>query len=143
MSLRGSVARILIIDDEEMVRCSLELILQTKGWQTELADGGVQGLAQARRSPPDLILCDLNMRQMNGLEVLSELRRDPLLKSVPVFIITGNEGQVIEEKALEQGAQAVILKPFDNAELFRLVEIHLNRRETSGNPELPDSRAGD
>jgi len=119
------MARILIIDDDEMVRVSLDMILRTFGWDTEFADGGLDGLAKARRSAPGLILCDLNMRGMSGLELLAEIRQDAALKSVPVLMMTGSEAGEVEQKALQQGAQAVLLKPFDGDQLNQLVRTHL------------------
>jgi two-component system response regulator PrrA len=125
------MGHILIIDDEEMVRCSLDMILRTQGWRTELADGGVDGLAKARRSPPDLIMCDLNMHRTSGLQVLAELRQDVVLKSVPVLMMTGSEGEEAEQKALALGACAVVLKPFNHDELVRMVETVLRGGENA------------
>ena len=128
------MARVLIIDDDEMVRVSLEMILGMNGWQTELAAGGFDGLAKARRSPPDLILCDLNMRGMNGLETLAEIRKDAVLKSVPVVMMTGSESDESEGEALRQGAQAVLVKPFNVDQLVQLAETHTSRRRKSDDP---------
>jgi CheY-like chemotaxis protein len=124
--------RILVIDDEDSVRRSVALVLRTKGWDTELAGGGVQGLGMARRSPPDLILCDMNMPVMAGLQTLAEIRRDPLLKNIPVVMTTGGAGGEDEHEALRAGAQAVLLKPFRNEDLFALVGRCLPVSEEQG-----------
>jgi DNA-binding response OmpR family regulator len=135
------MARILIIDDDEMVRVSLDMILRTCGWQTELADGGEDGLGKARRSPPGLVLCDLNMRGMSGLELLVKMRQDAALKSVPVLMMTGSEAVEIEHNILQQGAQAVLLKPFDSDQLSQLVRAHLHHCNESGHPNHPSPSA--
>ena len=129
------MARVLIIDDDEMVRQSLDMILSLKGWQTELADGGIDGIAKARRNPPDLILCDLNMHGMTGLETLAEIRKDAVLKSVPLVMMTGSEREEAEREALRQGAQAVLVKPFNVDQLVQLAETHTSRRRRQGDPE--------
>jgi len=125
------MTRILIIDDDEMVCKSLEMLVRAHGWQAELADGGTDGLAKARQHVPDLIVCDLNMRGMSGLETLAEFRGDPLLRSVPVFVMTGSEGEEAERKLLELGAQAVLLKPFNSNQFVQLVQSHLHLPENS------------
>jgi CheY-like chemotaxis protein len=123
------MAWILIIDDDEMVRVSLEMMLQTAGWQTQGADGGADGLAKARQRRPDLIFCDLNMHGMNGLQILAVLREDPALQTVPVLMMTGSEGEEAERQALQLGARAIVLKPFHHRELVRLVEGFLTQAE--------------
>jgi two-component system, OmpR family, KDP operon response regulator KdpE len=113
--------RILIIDDEPTVRNAVAMVLRSRKWETDLADGGAAGLELARRNPPDLILCDLNMPSMTGLETLASIRRDPQLSSLPVVMLTGRAGDENEHQALRQGAQAVLLKPFGNEELLALM----------------------
>lgn len=121
------MARVLVVDDEEMVRLSVALILRSKGWEAEQASDGVEALAQARQHPPDLIVCDLNMPVMDGFQTLAEVRQDPRLKSIPFLVITGQTGNNNEQRALDQGAQAVLLKPFSVDSLVQLVEVHLGK----------------
>ncbi len=119
------MARILIIDDEEMVRRSVAMVLRMKGFDTQMAEGGREGLEEARRCRPDLIVCDMNMPFMDGLETLAQVRMDPQLQSVPVVMITGREGR--EDEALRLGgAQALLLKPFNNEDLIHHVTTFLN-----------------
>jgi CheY-like chemotaxis protein len=134
--------RILIIDDEELVRRSLAMILRTQGWATELAEGGSDGLAKARQHPPDLILCDVTMPFMNGMVTLAEIRRDPLLRCIPVLMVTGRMGDETERQAREAGAQALLLKPFSNEELLQLVRAHLKAVPHDNPPGPPSVPAG-
>jgi CheY-like chemotaxis protein len=119
------VPSILIIDDEAMVRMAVALILENQGWRTRQASDGQDGLDQARREPPDLIVCDLNMPVLDGFETLAELRRDPALQSIPCVVITGQPGRDNERRALDAGAKAVLLKPFRNDTLVQTIERHL------------------
>lgn len=109
------------------MRLSVALILRSKGWEAEQASDGVEALAQARQHPPDLIVCDLNMPVMDGFQTLAEVRQDPRLKSIPFLVITGQTGNNNEQRALDQGAQAVLLKPFSVDSLVQLVEVHLGK----------------
>jgi two-component system, sensor histidine kinase and response regulator len=130
--------RILIIDDEEMVRRSLAMMLQTRGWLTELAAGGRDGLKKARETSPDLIVCDLHMPFMSGLMTLAEARRDPVLQSIPVLMMTGRTGDETGQEALAAGGRAVLLKPFGMEELLDLVAAHLKPPPE----EIPPGRRG-
>jgi two-component system, sensor histidine kinase and response regulator len=119
------VPRILVIDDEEMVRAAIALIIRSRGWTVEEAKDGQEGLTKARIQSPDAIVCDLNMPVMDGFEVLEAIRQDPVLKATPFIVITGQTAHRYEARALEQGADAVLLKPFSNSELISLVQAHL------------------
>ena len=123
---------ILVIDDEPMVRIAVALILESRGWVIRQAGDGQEGLIQARQNPPDLVVCDLNMPVMDGFETLAEMRRDPVLRGVPCIVITGQPGRDNERRALEAGAQAVLLKPFQNDALIGLIEQYLGG---NGGPE--------
>jgi CheY-like chemotaxis protein len=120
-----AVPHILVIDDEEMVRAAIALIIRTRGWTVEEAKDGLEGLTKARRKVPDAIVCDLNMPVMDGFEVLQEIRQDPDLKGTPFIVITGQTAHRSEQRAIEQGADAVLLKPFSNAALVAVVQKHL------------------
>jgi len=119
------VPRILVIDDEEMVRAAIALIIRTRGWTVEEAKDGLDGLTKARNHSPDAIVCDLNMPVMDGFQVLEAIRQDPVLKATPFIVITGQTAHRNEARALEQGADAVLLKPFSNSALISLVQAHL------------------
>lgn len=120
-----TMSRILIIDDDEMVRESIAMLLQLRGWETDTAGEGQAGLEAARRQRPDLILCDVNMPVMDGLEMLAEVRCDPQLQSVPVLMITGRCGEEGAHPALRRGAQGVLVKPFGSTELLAAIHLHL------------------
>jgi two-component system, sensor histidine kinase and response regulator len=120
-----SVPRILVIDDEEMVRAAIALIIRSRGWTVEEAKDGLEGLTKARNNPPDAIVCDLNMPVMDGFQVIEAIRQDPALKTTPFIVITGQTAHRNEARALAQGADAVLLKPFSNSALIGVVQAHL------------------
>jgi|SRR3989344_3715411 len=102
--------KILIIEDEELLADLLQKKLTAAGYKTFLATDGERGLIAMRELAPDLILLDIVMPKINGLEVLAEIREDKNLKKIPVIIIS-NSGQPVEiDKIKELGARDWLIK---------------------------------
>ena len=126
---RTQNARILIIDDEPIVRLTLEGLLMQENLDLLLAENGKQGLELAKRYLPDAILLDLMMPYMNGYEVCRKIRANPKLAEVPVIMITANDNREARIKGLEAGADDFLTKPFDSVEIQIRVKniLRLNR----------------
>ncbi|MGE3841345.1 MAG: sigma-54-dependent transcriptional regulator, partial [Vicinamibacterales bacterium] len=105
-------SRILVIDDEAAIRESMRMILEYEGYDCLLAPSGPEGLAQADQGDPDLVLLDIKMPGMDGLEVLERLkaRHDGL----PVVIISGHGTVTTAVEAIKRGAFNFLEKPFDS-----------------------------
>src|SRR5687768_18357250 len=105
--MAGSLATVLICDDEpslrELIRVSLD-----GPYQFAEADDGEESLEMARRLRPDLVILDMMMPRRNGLEVLTELRRDADLAQTPVIVLTAQPAT--QEEALRKGADLVMVK---------------------------------
>jgi CheY-like chemotaxis protein len=125
--------RVLIVDDEEAVRGAIRLLLESMHLAVEEATHGEEALGMARRFPPDLILCDLEMPVMDGLQTLRELRGDPLLNSVPVIIVSGRQTEDNLRLGVRSGASAVLAKPFQVKAFADLVNHHLGNSTGAGN----------
>jgi putative two-component system response regulator len=110
-------ASILIIDDEPIVRLTLEGLLMQENLDLLLAENGKQGLELAKRYLPDAILLDLMMPDMNGYEVCRKIRANPKLAEVPIIMITANDNREARIKGLEAGADDFLTKPFDSLEI--------------------------
>jgi CheY-like chemotaxis protein len=95
--------KILIVDDSKMLRAGMKRALASAGHEVILAGDGKEGLAAARRNLPDLILLDMMLPTMSGLEVLSALKIEPSTKDIPIFVLTGLS-QKNEKKLLSAGA---------------------------------------
>ncbi|MBP7690755.1 MAG: response regulator [Anaerolineales bacterium] len=108
---------ILIVDDEPIARETLAGLLQTSGYDLAFAVDGPDGLAQARALRPDVILLDVMMPGLDGLEVCRRLRADPHLAEVPVFFITALDDRATRLAGLQAGADDFLAKPFDSLEL--------------------------
>ena len=111
MSSRPSV---LVCDDEPNLRELIRVSLGPRYAFVEAADGE-QALALARSLRPQLVILDLMMPRLNGLDVLSKLKADPELARTPVLVVTAQPAS--EEEALMKGADGVIVKPFGPEEL--------------------------
>lgn len=120
---------VLIVDDEESGRQTLESILESEGYLIEMAENGMQALEKARALLPDVILLDVMMPGMTGFEVCEHIRNDPLLAEIPIIILTALDDRESLLTALKAGADDFISKPFDRFELrARLLGItRLNR----------------
>jgi DNA-binding response OmpR family regulator len=115
------MARILLIEDEPNIQRLISYALQTKGHDVRVAPDGVDGLQVARTKTPDLILLDMVMPGMSGVEVLMALKGDSSLKSIPVLIVTASAQKAEAEKAIELGAADYLIKPFHVHDLHEAV----------------------
>lgn len=119
------MAHILVIDDENNIRQTLSRAFSVHQHTISLAQDGIEGFNIAKQSLPDLVLLDLAMPRMDGVEVLATLKDDPTLRDIPVIILTAqaNKAQIIE--CLEAGANDYIVKPFSLQELIARTEVQL------------------
>lgn len=115
MNLQPSI--ILIVDDEQAGRETLEALLYGQGYQLAFAESGPQALAEAARLHPDLILLDVMMPGMDGYEVCRRLRADPALAEVPILMITALDDRDSRLRGIEAGADDFISKPVNLTEL--------------------------
>src|SRR4051812_35041034 len=122
----SALGSILIIDDEAAIRESLETLLDLEGYDLESAENGGEGLARLAARPFDLVLLDFALPDMNGLEVLAEIRdRDPQLAVIMITAYGTVENAV---RAVQAGATNFIQKPWDNEKLLADVRAAVGRR---------------
>jgi len=122
----GKSPIILVIDDDFANRKVLEMVLKRSGYCPMLAEDGEEGLRQAKKDIPDLILLDLFMPGEDGFEVLTRFKQDFVLRKVPVVIFTVLVREESEQKALELGAAAYVTKPFDVDEVVTCIRCILS-----------------
>ena len=104
------MVKILIIEDDPLMRRLYQKIFTFEKYEVETAEDGEEGLDKARKSKPTLILLDIMMPKMNGLQVLGKMKTDPDLKKIPVVMLTNLAGQKDAETALAMGAVKYIVK---------------------------------
>lgn len=105
--------RVLIIDDEAVIREVAALSLELAGWQVESAESGPQGVSHAREVPPDVVLLDVMMPDWDGPTTLKALREDAATRRLPVVFLSGKSSPAEQQHLLALGATGVIAKPFD------------------------------
>jgi len=104
---------VLVVEDEEHIRIVVEYNLKRDGFEVYSAEDGAAGLELARRVIPDVILLDWMLPEMNGLEVLAELKHDKKTEHIPVFMLTAKGMTSDIDRAFDMGADDYITKPFD------------------------------
>jgi two-component system alkaline phosphatase synthesis response regulator PhoP len=134
--------KILIVEDEKDIVKMLEYNLQKEGFKTMSARDGEDGLEMATREHPDLVLLDLMLPGMDGLEVCKELRKEPKTASTPIIMLTAKSQESDKVVGLELGADDYLTKPFSPRELIARIKAVL-RRVNEKEKLPPVFRAGD
>jgi DNA-binding response OmpR family regulator len=116
--------RILVVDDEPAITELLQYHLERNGYQVVVAHDGREALRLARGSHPDLVVLDLMLPELDGLDVCRELRRE---STVPIIMLTARDGEVDRGVGLELGADDYVTKPFSVRELIARVKAVLRR----------------
>lgn len=120
--------KVLVIDDETNIIEFIKLGLGYEGFQVESASDGPQGLAAAQRVDPDIVVLDLMLPGMDGLEVCRRLRTNPTTQDVPVLMLTAKDEVRDRVIGLETGADDYLVKPFDFVELLARIRAILRRQ---------------
>ncbi|MEW6185251.1 MAG: response regulator [Thermodesulfobacteriota bacterium] len=113
---------ILIVDDSEKIRQILSQALAEEGFQVITAENGKQALLRVQDLRPDLILSDIDMPVMNGVELCKKIHSDPLLASIPFVIMSANCDRAVMRRLFEWGAAAYLIKPFNLEQVIITVE---------------------
>ncbi|MBI4455848.1 MAG: response regulator [Acidobacteria bacterium] len=121
--------KILIIEDEKDIVELVRYNLEREGYQVAAVGDGITGLAELRKSLPDLLLLDLMLPKLSGLEVCKEIRRNPRMNRLPVLMLTARNEEVDRVLGLELGADDYVTKPFSPRELMARVKALLRRTE--------------
>jgi diguanylate cyclase (GGDEF)-like protein len=125
------MAKILIVDDEPFLREMLNDILSLAGYDVIKAVNGREGLEKIFSEKPDIVLLDCSMPEMDGYEVLIQLRKEPKFMNLPVIMLTAMSGENEEIKGFSLGLDDYITKPFKSAVLLARVRTILERKKLS------------
>ena len=123
-------ARILVIEDQPQMRKNLATILEMEGFQVLVAPDGRQGTELARAQLPDLIICDIMMPELNGHDVLTELRRHPATANTPFLFLTAKGEKWDVRAGMNLGADDYLTKPVSREDLLLAVNTRLSRRRS-------------
>lgn len=131
---------VLVVDDEKHIVQLVRLYLANEGYRVEVAYGGREALDKVRRLKPDLVLLDLMMPEVDGLEVCRQLRKE---YDTPVIILTARGDDVDKVVGLEVGADDYVTKPFNPRELLARVKAVLRRYQPDARPASSVLEVGD
>lgn len=115
------IKTVLVVDDEADLLDIVEVWLKDRGMKVVTAQSGEQALKQLETARPDLIFLDLLMPQMNGLDLLVQIKNNPQTRSIPVAILTVKGDTKSIDEALRRGAADCLIKPFERDDLYRIV----------------------
>ncbi len=113
---------ILIVDDSSVVRMSLGFVLKENGYNVVEAVDGVEGVDKTRNQGFDLIITDINMPNMGGLELVEHVRAEEKNKYAPILVLTTESGQEMLDEGKKAGATGWIVKPFTNEKLLATIK---------------------
>jgi two-component system OmpR family response regulator len=137
----ASPKTVLVVEDEPSLSSTLSYNLRKNGFEVLVAADGLAGLQEARRAKPDVIVLDLMLPKMDGLEVCRRVRAE---SDVPILMLTAKSEELDKVVGLEMGADDYLTKPFGMRELMARVRALLRRAERDGTAagDLPTIRAG-
>ena len=130
-------SKILIVDDEPEAVELIEFNIKQAGFDVLTASDGAEALKKARSALPNLIVLDLMLPEIDGLEVCKMLRRDPATAAIPIVMVTAKAAEIDRILGLELGADDYLTKPFSPRELVLRIKNILQRGRTTA--EAPDT----
>jgi two-component system KDP operon response regulator KdpE len=114
----------LIVDDERQITRVLRMSLQSSGYEVTVANNGVEGLEMFRQMTPDLVITDLAMPEMGGIQLTRAIRR---MAETPIIVLSVREQESMKVMALDEGADDYVTKPFSMPELLARVRANLRK----------------
>jgi two-component system, OmpR family, KDP operon response regulator KdpE len=132
------MTRVLIVDDEPQILRALRINLRVREYQVDVAATGTEALEMAARHPPDLVILDLGLPDLDGVEVIEGLRG---WTKAPIIVLSGRADSTDKVEALDAGADDYVTKPFGVEELLARMRVAVRHTGTPG--DLPRIRLGD
>jgi two-component system phosphate regulon response regulator PhoB len=140
MTAAAARGLVLIVDDERDLRTLLDFNLRQAGWRTAQAESGAEALARARSLKPAVIVLDLNLPDVSGMDVCRLLRADAETRDLPILMLTARGAEEDRVQGFEVGADDYLAKPFSVRELVLRVDAVSRRRPSEGASSAPHKR---
>lgn len=113
--------KILAVDDSPTMRGLIGAALTPNGFEVHFAEDGQDGLDRLADADPDLVITDINMPRLDGFGVIERVRSDPDFGSLPILVLTTENGEDLKARARKAGATGWIVKPFDDRRLVSII----------------------
>ncbi len=123
--------RILVIEDDLTLRGNTAELLELEGYEVTTATNGRTGLQRIKQNPPDLILCDLRMPEMDGFTLLGHIGQFSELKRIPFIFFSAKSEKIDIKAGLDAGADDYLTKPFELKDLLASIEKCLHKNQPS------------
>ena len=133
MAVDGRSPRVLVVEDDAEIAQAVQRSLRLEGYEVRIAPDGEKALADARSYVPDLVLLDLGLPGVDGIEVARQMREDG---DVPILMLTARDAVDSRVEGLDSGADDYLVKPFDRQELLARIRALLRRRPPRGSASL-------
>ena len=133
-------ARILLVDDEPSIQRAVAPLLRSRGYEVEVAGTGLEAISAVAERPPDLIVLDLGLPDLEGTEVCRRIRKQ---SKVPIVVLSARGGEADKVTALDLGADDYVTKPFGPEELLARIRVALRRVAEAEEPELERLQVAD
>src|SRR6201997_3820247 len=125
--------RVLVVEDDDAIAQVLQRSLRMEGYEVRVADDGITALDQAHAFLPDLVILDLGLPRLDGIEVAKQLRQSD---DVPILVLTARDAVEARVEGLDSGADDYLVKPFERQELLARLRALLRRRPPRGQAAL-------
>jgi two-component system, OmpR family, KDP operon response regulator KdpE len=133
-------ALILLVDDEASIQRAVAPLLRSRGYEVETVGSGADALRAAAERPPDLVVLDLGLPDLDGVEVCRRIRKS---SNVPIIVLSARSNEADKVAALDLGADDYVTKPFSPEELLARIRVALRRVFTGDEPEVGRLRVAD
>lgn len=117
---------IMVVDDDKVYSTLIPFILKGEGYKVIVCEDGTEALQKFDDEPPNLVLLDIKMPNIDGFEVCSAIKSRADTKSIPVIMTTSSDMMGDIEKAFEVGAEEYLVKPFDKDKLMKMIHKHIS-----------------
>jgi len=134
MTVTDHPAHIFVFEDNEVIRNLIRIHLQQAGYAVRAFEDAVEGGKAMLDAPPDLLISDINMPYMDGLEFLGAMKTDPRVARIPAILLTSRTDEETELEAANVGAARFLTKPLRKDDLLQAVEQVLSRARIGGLP---------
>jgi DNA-binding response OmpR family regulator len=138
----GSKGRILVVDDDPHAVEILTRMLDREGYECLSAESGQGALQTLRENPVDVVLLDVMMPEMDGLQVCEHLQADEDLRKIPIMLLTARDDYPTRERGMNLGVSEFLTKPVNKRELFARIDAQLHAREIDRKLSETDAAVG-
>ena len=123
------LAKVLLVDDDSLVLKSVAGVIENAGFAVETASRGKEAIEKFTSSPPNVMVIDAIMPEMNGFEVMRKIRTNEAWKKIPIIVLTGLKAPDDATLARSAGASDVLVKPVDGATIVKRIKYHLFEKQ--------------